>query len=50
MRNLVLFLTLAAVLGFAGPVRADCLHNGQLVAEDTRIGGFVCKGGRWVEG
>jgi hypothetical protein len=50
MRKLVLFLTLAAVLGSAGPVFADCLHNGQRVDEGTRIGGFVCRGGQWVEG
>jgi hypothetical protein len=50
MRNLVLILTLAAVLGFAAPARADCMHNGQTVAEGTRIGGFVCRGGQWVDG
>jgi hypothetical protein len=50
MRKLVLFLTLAALLGFAAPARADCMHNGQIVPEGTRIGGFVCKDGRWVDG
>lgn len=26
---------------------ADCYHNGQRVAEGTRIGPMVCENGRW---
>lgn len=43
-------LALALALGLiAGPATAECLHNGEAVAEGTRVGGLVCEAGEWVE-
>jgi hypothetical protein len=34
----------------AGGAYADCIHNGETVPEGTRIGGYVCVNGEWVDG
>jgi hypothetical protein len=48
MREIATIGVIVFLLG-AGPVLADCYHNGKPVPEGTRIGVLVCENGKWVE-
>lgn len=48
--NRILLGALTLLLGLgAAPAMAECRHNGEAVEEGTRVGGFLCEDGEWVE-
>ena len=50
LETLMLVACLAAIGGAAeAQGGADCYHNGQAVADGTRIGELVCSNGVWVK-
>lgn len=49
VHKVAMLMALVALLSGA-PAFADCVLNGEAVAEGTRAGGLVCQGGQWVGG
>ena len=50
LETLMLVACLAAIGGAAeAQGGADCYHNGQAVADGTRLGELVCSNGVWVK-